>query len=171
MEQKDTKPVIQYMFYRVYCLSCILIWNVVGIWAFRQQLRQEESSFSDFLILLLPFVLPALFMVFNLFAFPFKYSAFGKYRRTSPPPEIPVFTARANGSRIGWVQLFFTVKLYSSGPGLFIWGVGKAFIPYEDIVDIEKTLFGRYRLRHTNPEVRNPIIFSDKKLYQQLVIE
>ena len=77
MEQKDTKPVIQYMFCRVYCLSCILIWNIVGIWAFRQQLRQGNSASSVLLILLLPFFFPALFMVFNLFALALAVSLIG----------------------------------------------------------------------------------------------
>ncbi len=154
-----------YVFSRIYCLVIILLWNSLLYWEF----RPGGTHSAYYIFFMLPLALPALSMLASLLAFPWRYSAFGRYQRTMPPREPPLAIGRFAGIRIGWLQTPYAITLYSSGLGLSIVGVGKTFIPFEYISHIEKGILGRCSLYHCWPEVRSPIKFSNKTIYDGLI--
>jgi len=68
---------------------------------------------------------------------------------------------------------FFNWYIYSSGLGISILGIGKAFIPTEYIKKLDEdggSFFSgsRYQLLHNSPEVRGPVSIPDKTVYEKL---
>ena len=153
-----------YLFSRIYCLAIILIWNSLLCWEFH-----PGGTRSVYIFFMLPLALPALSMLASLIAFPWRYSAFGPYQRIRPPHEHTLIIKRFAGIRIGWLQTPFAITLYPSGLALSIFGIGKAFIPLESISHIEQGILGRCTLHHCWPEVRSPIKFSCKQIYDRLI--
>jgi hypothetical protein len=164
MKEGNLKPGKQYIFYRAYCLVVVVIWNISIFW----EICQGGSMSAPYVFLLLLFGVPAIVMTSSVFAFPWEYSIFGRYQRTMPPEESPILTKRFVGTQIRWLQTPFTISLYSSGIGLSIFGIGKAFIPLEYVTDIRKSIFWRCTLHHCWPEVRSPLKFSSKEIYLEL---
>jgi hypothetical protein len=58
--------------------------------------------------------------------------------------------------------------VFSSGLGISIFGIGKVFIPTQYFIKITPHFSGNYKLEHESPEVRSPIIFNSKELYEAL---
>ena len=166
MNEGNLKPRKQYIFYRVYCPVVIVIWNISILW----KIRQGGSLSAPYVFLLLLVGVPAIFMSLSVSAFPWKYSLFGRYQRTMPPGEPPILTKRFVGTQIRWLQAPFTIALYSSGIGLSLFGIGKAFIPLEYVTDIRvrKGIIWDCTLHHCWPEVRSPLKFPSKEIYLEL---
>lgn len=136
------------------------------------------NYFPKFFISLIPFLLPALFMIFNLCAFPLKYSVFEPYKRNPLPRKKPKYEKIGGflGGAIGWLYangFFIKWFIYDSGLGISFLGVGSAFIPKDKIKDLRRpatlrerllTLFlpqSFYVVEHDSDEIRNPIILPN----------
>ncbi len=163
--QDITKPRFVYLFCRSYCLIVLLGWNVYGIREFFLD-RAEIPTFSPLELS----VIPAIFMLFSLTAFPFRYSLFGQLKRAPWPEEKPLCTSRSTWGQVGLMTgtvPFFDWYAFPSGLGFSILGVGRGFIPYESIVAVEKSSFWKsgYRVKHSWPEIRNPVVLPHKRMY------
>jgi hypothetical protein len=119
----------------------------------------------------------AIIMIMQLFVFPFEYSCFGKLERTPFPHETPLSIIRNSAGAVAGFKAtipLVTWYLYHSGLGVYIFGVGKAFIPADKITEVSKSnpaetyLWGSYMLRHTSKEIYNPVYFYDKKIFSSL---
>lgn len=158
----------------------VAMFVVFGIVMPALSLKTPLSSRDEPINLLRGFIMLPAFMLgvyctLNLLVFPFNYSMLGKYERSPFPKEEPVRKHRgAFFSLWSWVNIslifhtswpLYTWSIYATGVGIEFTLVGKAFIPVENIVQIKRVFPGIYRLRHSSPEVRNPIYFSDSDVY------
>ena len=156
----------RYLFNFVYCVVVVAIWNYVGIFVLAFEKNNNDLDYIPFIMM--PFVIPAIFMVFNLAVFPFKYGCFGKYERTPSPNEKPIYAIASTSGRIGIFQgtmPFFSYKVFSSGFEISILGVGKAFIFFHDFKEIKGGFLG-YKIKHKSPEVRNTIALPNKEIFE-----
>ncbi len=166
MEQPVLKPHMRYIFYRVYAITALLLWNAIGIWEIT---TMGEGSEPRYLFLLIPFFMPALVMVFNLFAFPFRYSIFGRCKRRGLPNETRVLKQGFSWGRIGWLSAtvpFFTWYVFPSGLGVSVLAVGRAFVPVGQMIRLSSGFFSGYKLWHTSPEVRSPIRLPNRAVFE-----
>jgi len=85
----------KHLWYRAYAAVVLLAWNAFGLWAWGREGREQ------YVLFLLPFMIPALFMVFNLMAFRFPYSVFGTLERTPPPSEPILESVSSTSGMIG----------------------------------------------------------------------
>jgi hypothetical protein len=70
MTQTRLKDDKRYLFYRAYCLTFAILWNAVGLWEFSHAASNQKSP--EYMLYLIPFVIPALYMVFSWAVFPWK---------------------------------------------------------------------------------------------------
>jgi hypothetical protein len=167
MEQFILKDNRNFIFYRAYCLITAVVWTVVGFWQFAQAVSKQQPP--DIMLFLIPFVIPAIFMVFSWAIFPWDYSIFGRYKRKSFPNEEPIYTKSASWGKIAWFHAsipFFSWRVYRLGLGISVFGVGKVFIPVSNIEDLESGFIKGYKLRHNSPELRNPVTLPNKKIFE-----
>ena len=136
-------------------MLAVVAWNWVGIQGF---LSGGPPGIS--MLVLVPVVVPALFMCFNLAAFPFRYSVFGPLVRSKAPDINPLKSFQGSWGRIGWCHAsvpFVKYAIYSEGLAISIRGVGAAFLPMTLIESCESGFLRGNRLGHRSPEIRNPI--------------
>jgi hypothetical protein len=160
------KTTRRYIFYRAYAIVAILAWNVVGIYGF---VRNQDPRL---LLPLIPFVLPALFLGFNLMAFKFSFSVFGSQERTRPPTCEPLESARYTSGIVGILHAtapFFSWFVYREGLAFKALGIGTGFIPAVHIRGTKRRLFGGVTVSHDSPEVRSPLVIPSKALHQALI--
>ncbi|HEY44511.1 MAG TPA: hypothetical protein G4O11_11075 [Anaerolineae bacterium] len=165
MQQARRKRHRRYLFYRAYCVTFALGWNVVGIWQF--VVMQNPPVV---LLVLLPFVIPALFMLFNLMAWRFAFSVFGAYERSQAPAEPPLEQLRATSGAIGLLfgtSPFFTWTLYEGGIGVSVLGIGAGYVPLDRFVEVRISRRG-CTIRHNSSEVRSPLDLPPGKLSRHL---
>ena len=101
------------------------------------------------------------FLTLSLLPFPLAYSIFGRNKRTPFPTEVPQLVIRRSWSTICYFRASFpmvTWQIYSSGLGISIWGFGKVFLDCRSILAFEQIRPGLFRLQHSCPELRNPVI-------------
>ena len=111
----------RYLFYRIYCIIVIIVWNVVGLYDFSNE--SPENYFSTEILILILFVIPAMFMIFNLMVFRFPYSIFGKLERRKHHTRNYYDSSTLTGGSINlfWASFpFFSWYLYSDGIGFYI---------------------------------------------------
>jgi len=159
----------RYLLYRIYCIIVIIVWNVVGLYDFSNE--SPEKFFSTEILILIPFVIPAMFMIFNLMVFRFPYSIFGKLERQKRPARNHINASTLTGGSIGWFWAsfpFFSWYLYSDGIGFYIIGVGKGFVHFKDIEDLKVGFILGYTVNHKSNEVRSPMVLSSKKFFEQI---
>ncbi len=145
----------------------MVLWNAVGLWEFVTM----DAGPPTYLPWLVPVVIPALFMVFSVLAFPFRYSVFGAYRRTSHPQEIPVLVKRDLWGRIAWLHAtipFFSWFVYPSGLGVRLLGVGSAFIPVEHIKRVWRAGLLGWTVHHDWPEIRSPLVVPVRAITEKM---
>ena len=167
MQQARRKTHRRYLFYRAYCIIFALAWNAGIIWMII--LTGQGDPPAVFLVLV-PLVIPAIFMLFNLMAFPFAFSIFGPLERSQPPPETPLLQARARAGGIGWLfgsMPFFTWRLYPGGIGFSAFLIGTGYVPFDKVVEVKTSRRG-CTIRHTSAEVRSPINIPRSRLCRQL---
>ena len=132
-------------------------------------------------LLLIPSMLllvPSVWMVSNLIAFPWNYSVFGWHRRTRPPDEAPYLSKICPawpGYNIGGPLNFARLQVFPTGLAISLPPVlGKAFIPLEHFARLQQrrrtiTPLYAFKLYHTCPEIRSPLRFSSAKVFDVLV--
>ena len=150
----------RYIFYRYYCIAAIVLWNGVVVRIFiKGPLPLEFLVFGAF-------VFPALFMILNLAVFKFPYSIFGPLERSTEPNENVVYESRATWGKIGWfhgTMPFFSYVLYPSGLEIAILGIGKAFLRFDYVEELQSGFLRGYKIVHNSPEIRSPIYLPSKK--------
>jgi hypothetical protein len=128
-------------------------------------------------LIIFPLFGAAVFMLQQLFVFPAEYSCFGRLARTPFPNEAPVLVIKNSWGAVSIFKAsvpFFIWYLYPSGLGISVFGVGKAFIPTDRIIEViesqglEKYFYGPYTLRHSSTELLSPVYFPDKRLFDAL---
>jgi len=143
----------------------LVAWNVVGIYGF------VHEGDPRLIVPLIPVVVPAIFLVFNLMAFKFSFSVFGPLQRTPFPLDEPLQSSRATSGAIGLLQAtapFFSWHIFREGLGFNALGIGKGFIPTRYIQRTQKRWFGGFTVWHASPEVRSPLVIPSKSLHQAL---
>ena len=167
-EKLRPTSVNQYLYYRIYCVAAVPVF----LWAFL------PNSGYAFLIVI-PF-LPALIMILNLTVFPLKYSILGPNMRTPFPQENQILVQTNSWGGIDGMGAFggfgarqnmslaMTMYIFSSGVGISFFGNNKVFIPKENICSLESNGLMGYKLTHNSPELRNPVVFSSKEIYEKM---
>jgi hypothetical protein len=141
----------RYLFYRFYFSIALLVWFVfIPYEAIIIASKNNRYWVSDELVFLIPFVVPALYMLMDVGLFRFPYSILGKYMRTPIPGESRLYSKQEGFAAYG---------LYPSGLSISLpFGI-RGFLPFELISGIEpEAIRGyRYSIRHSSPEFREPI--------------
>lgn len=150
----------RYHFYRAWCLFFAVLWNVVGFCEFFGMAGRHQPPVI--MPLLFPLMFPTVFMALSWGAFPWDYSLFGRYERTPLPAEAPLYVKPASWGKIGWMNAsvpFFTWRVYRTGLGIAVFGIGKVFVPLAHIRTLEEGSFFRSpKLSHDWPELRSPVV-------------
>jgi len=151
----------------LYCLVILFIWPIGLLWIAFEGLFQYTNLYV--LVMASQALIVAL-MLLSLVITPFKYSVFGPYKRRPFPNEKPLLEKSTSG-RISLMSVYgplIKFVVFPSGLGISILGIGKVFIPTHYFVQINTHFSGSYKLKHNSPEVRSPIIFNNKDLYESL---
>ena len=159
----------RYLFYRIYCIIVTIVWNVVGLYEF--SIKTTKEFFSTEILILIPFVIPAMLMIANLVVFRFPYSIFGELERTNQPTNKQITSSTLTGGSIGWFWAsfpFFSWYLHKDGIRFFIIGVGRGFVHFKDIEDLKVGFILGYTVNHKSNEVRSPIVLSSKKFFDRV---
>ncbi|MFH1403306.1 MAG: hypothetical protein ABIH11_03450 [Candidatus Altiarchaeota archaeon] len=168
----------RYLVYRAYIVYVILLTILVmggGSIGF-----PPKEWRGYYMTLMAACMIPAAFMLFSIFIFPWQYSMFGRLERTGFPDEKPVYARKYSYGRIGLFNAsspFIDWIVFPSGLGVNIRPGGKAFIPLEKI-DLEgktKTMTDRMvfftpfekRIGHTSEEINGPL-WAPKGVYEAL---
>jgi hypothetical protein len=160
------KATRRYLFYRAYAAVALVAWNAVGIYGFA---RNEDPRL---LLPLIPFMLPALFLVFNLMAFKFQFSVFGSQERTPPPSSEPIESSRYTSGMVGLLHAtspFFSWFVYREGLAFNALGIGTGYVPIADIRETKRRLFGGVTVTHESSEVRSPLVIPSRALHEALL--
>ncbi len=168
----------RYLFYRIYtpvvwvsfCIFVIFWWISVA--------TNKEPSASQMIAfgILFPCFGAAVFMIMNLFVFPPEFGIFGTLERDHFPSEQPILKITGSWGIVGLLRAttpFFSWRVYPSGLGISILGIGKVFVPKQQIKRLSKQkglsfFTARYKLLHNSPELYNPVYFGDSKLFEAL---
>ncbi len=151
----------------IYCIVVLFVWPIGLLW---MVLNEYVEYIIIYVLVMAPLELIAMLMMLSLAISPFKYSIFGPYKRTPFPNEMPLLE-KSTGGRISLVRVsgsLIKYAVYPSGLGLSILGTGKTFIPTQAITVLKPHFLNSYKLEHNSPELRNPVIFDSKELYEAL---
>jgi len=154
-------------FFMIYCIVALFVWPIGPVWMI---LNGYVGYVTSYALVAVPLALIAMLMLLSLAISPFKYSIFGPYKRTPFPNEMPLLEG-STGGRISLVQVSGPLIKYvvcPSGLGISILGTGKTFIPTRAITVIKSHFLNSYKLEHNSPELRNPVIFNNRELYEAL---
>ena len=154
-------------FFMIYCIVALFVWPIGPVWMI---LNGYVEYLTIYALVAVPLALIAMLMMLSLAISPFKYSIFGPYKRTPFPNEMPLLE-KSTGGRISLFHVsgpLIKYVVYPSGLGISILGTGKTFIPTQYITDIKPHFLNRYKLKHNSPELRNPVIFNSRELYEAL---
>ena len=153
-----------YIFYRIYVVVAILAWNFVGFWLFARAGTSEPPVVMLFLV---PIVIPAVFMCFNLAAFKFDYSIFGTLERTTSANDPILAEAKYNGGRIAWLSAtapFLTRSVHANGLSFRMFEVGSGYVDCSQVTGIKSHSFSACKISHSSSEVRSPLFIYDNKI-------
>jgi hypothetical protein len=155
MRQKSSRP---FWFYRCYCLSFFLVWNLI----LGYRILHHQPPGSEMLILV-PLLLPTIFWINSAAAFTWDYSLFGSLERTAPPGEPPLAVANNVGGHIGPFRAtspFVSWAVYPQGLSFSVWLMGTGYISFAEIKRIKPLFWGGCEIFHTSSEVRSPLVIS-----------
>jgi hypothetical protein len=182
------KPHKRYIFYRIYMKTFFIFLSLFGcawiiMWTIQWSQRNHSSSqpmdfmmIGGFIILILGFVYYGLRI--NTMIFTPNYSVLGPYQRTPLPKEKPLIKIRHplygpiswNGFSPNWSFSYVDWMVYHNGLGIHILGVGEAFIPKENILELRLNQEASsspyqmpFELIHSSPEVISPLGLPKKK--------
>jgi hypothetical protein len=168
-----TKQPPYYWLWRVLWLLGFVATNAGAIALFAA-IGRADSEAPPWPVFLFPLVmLPEFVLVLALcspFVFRFRYSLFGRYRRTPWPAETPLAEHRRSGGGIGSFRgtvPFFTWVLFPSGLGFSVLFVGRAFIPLDAMIRVDKAR-GGWRVFHESNEVRSPAFCPHDDIAERL---
>jgi hypothetical protein len=141
--------------------TCLFLRGYLGValavWAAVVFVHVPDGQVPNLLLL----TLPALLLLINLSAFPWKYSLVGPYERTPLPPERPVSQQLRSRGRVGRFSArgpFLTWSFYNAGLAVSVLGRAAAFIPHTLIDAVEGSREQGVIVRHRSPEVRSPLL-------------
>ncbi|MDD2891224.1 MAG: hypothetical protein PHE49_11405 [bacterium] len=156
------KPNKLYLFFRFYCIA-VIIGVVIVVSAWFRDINIFSKNAMIIVVIINAFYISAMCMLENLSAFPLNFSIFGRYERTPLPEEKPLYRWASSNCRIGrWFNGTVSILIYNSGLGISMFGVGKAFIPFENITELKKGFLWKGVLIHSYQEIRSPICLPFK---------
>lgn len=151
----------------LYCLVITFIWPIGLLYIV---FEGQFQYINLYILVMAPQALIVTLLLFSFAMSPFKYSVFGPYKRRPFPNEKPLLEKSTSG-RISLMSVYgplIKFVVFPSGLGISILNIGKVFIPTHYFVQIDTHFMGSYILKHNSPEVRSPIIFNNKDLYESL---
>jgi len=168
-----------YIFYRTAFLLLFTGSLVIGIVCLLRLFNGENNAVLFLLLFVL--LVPEVIMVFNIAVFPFQYSIFGRYERSSAPEkEKPVFRRDHSWGAVKFLRVtppFFSWVIFPSGICFKILWIGKAFISFKQIEQLYASRNIQFRvpflartyfvLKHRSREVRSPL-FIPQEIFQEL---
>jgi hypothetical protein len=168
----------RYVYYRFYVAAVFIGAIIFGIFWFISAAANREPSFGQVIGfgLLFPCFAVAVFMLMNIFVFPFEYSILGNLEKTPFPSEQPLMKVTSTWGQIGAFRAtmpFFNWYVFRSGLGISILGIGKVFIPIEQIKSLNETrnfaIWGSpYEVTHISQEVNAPIYLPERNIFEAL---
>lgn len=160
------KPPFHYWFCRVYATVVWLGFVATMLPAAYFGMRDGDGRLFDWCaVAWLPFYSLATLLILNRFVFPWRYSVFGRYRRTPLPnePALTVFYASyGRFARLNCTVPMVTWIVYRSGLGIKIALFGNAYIPARDIVSLSFNRLTGCLMVHDTAEIRSPILLPTK---------
>lgn len=185
MIERRQKKHKRYIFYRLYVPVVYAGFFILFIsWMISAANNREPSNIQIIgFILLFPSFGAAVLMIMSVFVFPFEFSIFGPLDRSHFPSEQPISKFIGTWGMVGIFRAsipFFNWYVYPSGLGISILGIGKVFIPSENIKELKEvkgfpTIFttfftSRYRLIHNSPEFHGPVYLPSRSLFETLKV-
>ena len=167
IEKKPTSKSNKRYFFILYCLLILFFWPIGLLWIGLNGLFQYANLY---ILVMAPQALIVVLMLLSFIITPFNYSVFGPYKRRPFPNEKPLFEKSTSG-RISLMTVYgplIKFVVFPSGLGISIFGIGKVFIPSHYFVQTTPHFVSSYKLKHNSPEVRSPIIFNNKDLYEHI---
>ena len=167
IEKKPKSKSKKRYFLILYCLVITFVWPIGLLYIV---FKGQFQYINLYILVMAPQALIGTLMLLSFAISPFKYSVFGPYKRRPFPNEKPLLEKSTSG-RISLMSVsgpLIKFVVFPSGLGISILGIGKVFIPTHYFVQINTHLLGSYKLKHNSPEVRSPIIFNNKDLYESL---
>lgn len=159
--RRPLKAHARFLWYRA-CVVFTILAAVAGIpFAIKAALSAHEVAFVlTVLAEAVAFSAIALF-VLNLAAFPWNYSIFGRFARTSVSAAGQRICTLRSGIVVGHhFRATWPGVVWSFGPegiGIEIELIGAAFIAYSQVRDVFQEPSGWFTLEHSCPEIRSPI--------------
>jgi hypothetical protein len=181
MELQKRKKNKNYIIFRIYApviWVCVLIWGIFWLISAARDSEPNSVQLITFGILFPLFGID-IFMLMSIFVFPFEFSIFGHLERTHFPDEKPTLKKTGTWGAIGILFRatvpFFSWYVFPSGLGISILGMGKAFIPAENIKELKDIkgmgiFTGRYMLTHNSSELHGPVYLPDKQVFEALKV-
>ena len=161
---------------RVWACRVIAVAPFAGIALYLLSVQVEGDALFLLPLVAVVLLIPSVWMVNNLIAFPWNYSVFGWHRRTRPPDEVPYLSkiCPAWPGYIGGPLNFVRLQVFPTGLAVSLPALGKAFIPLEHFARLQqrrRTIIPlhAFKLYHTCPEIRSPLRFSSAKVFDVLV--
>lgn len=160
-----TKPPPHYWFCRIYAAVVWLGFTCTMLPAMYFGMKNGDGRlFGWCATVWMPFYSVATILILNRSVFPWRYSVFGRYRRTPLPnePAIAVFYASyGRFARLNCTVPMVTWIIYRSGLGIKIALFGNAYIPARDIMSLWPDRWACV-MEHGNAEIRGPILLPRK---------
>jgi hypothetical protein len=135
----------------------IMIWLIGGIYEFILIMNNKINIYI--ILIILPVGIHALLSYCSVRIFPFVYSIFGNQERSSSPDEEPYIVLWL------WVNIADSFidplarwSFYENGFELYIFPIGKVFVPWESINKLKIDKWGDCVLIHSCKEIYSPII-------------
>jgi len=153
------KPPFRYWFCRLYVLVLWPLMAMTFLTFLYEAAARNDTRLFVVCMLWTPLMPPIIVMGFSLVAFPFDYSAFGKYIRSpSPANETPIAVFPLSGILVrNRSRMPAALSVFSSGLEIICYGaVGIAFLPLTDIELLERARWTTV-VHHRCPEIRTPL--------------
>ncbi len=159
MKRYSSRP---FWFYRIYSITVALTWNAVLI----PKMIGGSKKLGSEILYLIPFLIPAIFLILSAAVFKFPYSAFGSLKRSQPSYDA-IENASMVGGEIGHLRAtapFISWSVYTEGIGFSVIGIGSGFVPFSFVRNVDKRMFGGCTVEHTSPEVRSPLLIPSSRI-------
>jgi hypothetical protein len=168
----------RYIFYRIFVVLAFMamfIFTFYWMASFFTNAEPPKILAIGFAIVI-PLFIVAIFMFMSVFVFGFEYSTLGNLERTPFPDEKPILKIDRTWGQIGLFRgtiPFFSWSVYPRGLGISILGMGKVFVPIEDIKELNMgegpyTTVISNQIVHRCPEVNGPIYIPDNGIIEIL---
>lgn len=141
-QSTHVKEAKRYIVSRLIVLIVVPLWWLVIIWNLYRMILAEDGSGLIFVILLVPGIIPAILLTLNLGAFPWPYSAFGRYMRTPLPSGRALAVVANVPITCGRTRCEATWHIFKDGIGVSIQLIGSAYLTRDEFLSLTPARFG-----------------------------